>query len=144
MLTTLPPSCAVVMKSGNLNFLEPSGPLQACNGTALPLLLPPSCAVVMKSENLNFLEPSGLHQACNGTVLPFDGRHSVDVVWWSQQSLPSFILRYTDTCKECSACLAMVCKCACGPVPAIAYLAPNTAQGVLTYCIPPMYCIYLF
>jgi hypothetical protein len=25
------------MKSGNLNFLEPSGPLQACNGTALPI-----------------------------------------------------------------------------------------------------------
>ena len=35
-LTTLPPSCDV-MKSGNLNFLEPSGPLHACNGTALPL-----------------------------------------------------------------------------------------------------------
>jgi len=35
-LTTLPPSCAVVIKSGNLNFVEPSGPLQACNGTALP------------------------------------------------------------------------------------------------------------
>jgi hypothetical protein len=31
-LTTLPPSCAVVVKSGNLNFPEPSGPLQACNG----------------------------------------------------------------------------------------------------------------
>ena len=30
---TLPPLCAVVMKSGNLNFLEPSGPLQACNWT---------------------------------------------------------------------------------------------------------------
>jgi len=29
----LPPSCAVVTKSGNLNFLEPSGPLRACNGT---------------------------------------------------------------------------------------------------------------
>jgi len=28
---------AVVTKSGNLNFSEPSGPLQACNGTALPL-----------------------------------------------------------------------------------------------------------
>ena len=26
-LTTLLPSCAVVMKSGNLNFPEPSGPL---------------------------------------------------------------------------------------------------------------------
>jgi len=24
------------MKSGSLNFLQPSGPLQACNGTALP------------------------------------------------------------------------------------------------------------
>ena len=36
-LTTLPPFCAVVMKSGNRNFLEPSAPLQACNGTALPL-----------------------------------------------------------------------------------------------------------
>ena len=27
----LPPSC------GNLNFLETSGPVQACNGIALPL-----------------------------------------------------------------------------------------------------------
>jgi hypothetical protein len=35
-LTTLPPSCAVVMKSGNLNFLEP---LQACNGNAFLCLL---------------------------------------------------------------------------------------------------------
>ena len=26
------------MKTGNLNFLEASGPLQACNGTALPYL----------------------------------------------------------------------------------------------------------
>jgi hypothetical protein len=38
-LTTLPPSCAVVMKSGNLNFLEPSRSLQACNGIALPLYI---------------------------------------------------------------------------------------------------------
>jgi hypothetical protein len=26
------------MKSGSLSFLEPSGPLQACNGIALPIL----------------------------------------------------------------------------------------------------------
>jgi len=38
-LTTLPPFCAVVMKSGNLNFLESSEPLQACNGTALPFYI---------------------------------------------------------------------------------------------------------
>jgi len=45
------------MKSGNLNYLEPSGPLQAYNGTAL------------HSGNLNYLEPSGPLQACNGTAL---------------------------------------------------------------------------
>jgi len=33
----LPKSCAVVTKSGNLNYPEPFGPVQACNGTALPL-----------------------------------------------------------------------------------------------------------
>ena len=90
-LTTLPPSCAVVMKSGNLNFLEPSGPLQACTGIALPFYgsyctgdkggryvrlttLPPSCDV-MKSGNLNVLEPSGPLQACNGIALPFYGSY---------------------------------------------------------------------
>ena len=36
-LKTLPTSCEVVTKSRNLKFLETSGPLQACNGTALPL-----------------------------------------------------------------------------------------------------------
>jgi hypothetical protein len=36
-LTNLPPSFAVVTKSGNLNFLQPSGPPQACNGTVLLL-----------------------------------------------------------------------------------------------------------
>jgi len=52
-LTTLPPSCAVVTKSGNLIFLEPSGPVQACNGTALPLpLLLPMDAYVF---NWSFL-----------------------------------------------------------------------------------------
>jgi len=35
----LPPSCAVVTKSGNLNFSEPSGHLRACKETALPLPL---------------------------------------------------------------------------------------------------------
>jgi len=35
-LTNLLTSCAVFMKSANLNFLEPSGPLQAFNGAALP------------------------------------------------------------------------------------------------------------
>ena len=36
-LTTYHHPYAVVTKSGNLNFLEHSGPVQTCNGTALPL-----------------------------------------------------------------------------------------------------------
>ena len=30
----------IVLKSGSLNLLEPSGPVQACIGIALPLPLP--------------------------------------------------------------------------------------------------------
>ena len=37
-LTTLPPSCRNVLKSGSLKLLEPSGPVHACNGIALHLL----------------------------------------------------------------------------------------------------------
>jgi len=32
--TTLRPSCAVIMKNGKQNFLERSGPVQACKGDA--------------------------------------------------------------------------------------------------------------
>ena len=58
----LTPSCAVVTKSGSLNFLEQSGSVQACNGTALPftringllmyagliLILTPWCRVLLE------------------------------------------------------------------------------------------------
>jgi len=39
-LTTLPPSSTVLTKSGNLNFLEPSGPLQTCKGTLKRIIQP--------------------------------------------------------------------------------------------------------
>jgi len=35
------------LKSGSLNLLEPSGPVQACNGIALPLPLPLQSAKAM-------------------------------------------------------------------------------------------------
>jgi len=38
-LTTLPFHVPIVLSSGSLNRLEPSGPVQACNGIALPLVL---------------------------------------------------------------------------------------------------------
>ena len=56
-LTTLPPSCAVVTKSGNLNFLEPSGLLQACNGTVLPFISQRTQYVtITKTSELMFTE----------------------------------------------------------------------------------------
>jgi len=35
------------MKSGNLKLLEPSGPVQACNGIALPIfvIIPITCKI---------------------------------------------------------------------------------------------------
>jgi len=39
------------MKSGNLNFLEPSGPLQTCNGTALLLYIYIYYKVGLKMES---------------------------------------------------------------------------------------------
>jgi hypothetical protein len=35
----------IVLKSGSLNLLGPSGPMQACNGIALPLYRAPSLAL---------------------------------------------------------------------------------------------------
>jgi hypothetical protein len=57
-LTTLALSCAVVMNSKNLKFLIPSVPLQACNGTSLPLTF--SKAV----QSVGFLVQS-LHYSIN-------------------------------------------------------------------------------
>jgi len=56
---SLPPSCAVVTKSGNLNFLEPFWPLQACNGIALPVL---ACTVMNYKENQRDLTVKGNDQ----------------------------------------------------------------------------------
>jgi len=50
----LPPSCAVVTKSGSLNFLEPSGPLQACNGN--PLTFPLNMVFEQSVDFLNIDE----------------------------------------------------------------------------------------
>ena len=48
----LPPYRAVVMKSGSLNFLEPSGPAQASYGRTLPLPFTPSEGYSKSSDEL--------------------------------------------------------------------------------------------
>jgi hypothetical protein len=51
------------MKSGNLNFLEPSGTLQACNGTALPFTFGEDCYLHIQ-DFLDSLKPEN-----RGTML---------------------------------------------------------------------------
>ena len=54
------------MKSGNLNFLEPSRPLQACNGTALPL--PSVHQSTNQSINESFNESYTIHPSVQLSV----------------------------------------------------------------------------
>ena len=49
----LPPSCAVVTKSRDLNFLELSGHPRACNGTALPLNCYGTISVCLNLEQVS-------------------------------------------------------------------------------------------
>jgi hypothetical protein len=50
-LTTLPPSCADCLEIWESQPLEPSGPVQACNGNALPL--PLSHSVILRMRNVS-------------------------------------------------------------------------------------------
>ena len=45
----------IVLKSGNLNLLEPSGPVQACNGVALPFFLPGVLDMALNLKSVLFI-----------------------------------------------------------------------------------------
>ena len=64
----LPPFCAIVTKSGNLNFLEPSGPLHVCNGTTLPLPLTHIYVSVVFLKKTDKFAASVLRNACDVTT----------------------------------------------------------------------------
>ena len=71
-LTTLPPSCAVVIKCRNLNFLEPSGQLRACNGADVPLaFMIISWWIILKTRNVSdkIVEKLKTHISCSITLL---------------------------------------------------------------------------
>ena len=60
------------MKSGNLNFLEPSGPFLACNRTALPLPLHSDAHLLLQvlGEFLNGIGNFTLCPENGNTALP--------------------------------------------------------------------------
>ena len=68
----------IVLKSGNLNLLETSGPVQACNGIAVPLhftLMVGYTYIISKNEWLAEGAISGvrLHHATNESVQMYTG-----------------------------------------------------------------------
>jgi hypothetical protein len=95
------------MKSGNLNFLEPSGPLQACNGTDLPFTLnrghtnTPMCSYFSVAYNVEpevFLKEWCPETSRNGQTLTaaptlptlHKSAHFMDhsFLWWTESSHP--------------------------------------------------------
>jgi len=84
----LPPSYAIVRKSGKLNFLQPFGPLRACKGTALPLpvivcLLGPNSFL-----STEFLENWLYNLKINNTSLSFHPGMSISPKpsWYNNQN----------------------------------------------------------
>ena len=95
----LPPSCAVVTKSENLNFLEPSGPVQACNGTALPFFFTYVILMYKLQKNRKIFTTKfvGTGPSSDGKAnLPGRGPTKFDKHWSSRQ-LPQFHRNFMNT-----------------------------------------------
>ena len=82
----LPPFCAVVTKSGNLNFLEPSGPVQACNGSAFFLVVVVVVVVLLLLMMMMLLSPA--------TV----AHKSTSVLRYKYSALPAYVVTYNKYC----------------------------------------------
>jgi len=71
------------MKSGSLNLLQSSGPVQACDGIALPLPLKPSVvkfqvgfkSVMFQSDDMHFVWGLDICEKC--------------CIWWRPVSWPT-------------------------------------------------------
>ena len=85
----LPPSCAVVMKSVNLNFMEPYGPLQACNGTALPFFTWLSTVHLEKLTGLQLVKKFPAFYGTRRFITALTSARHLSLSWASSiQSIP--------------------------------------------------------
>ena len=78
------------MKSGNFNFLEPTGPLQACNGTALLL---PVCGTTVFNEPI--VRARMVHEISKGDSEMLIGRLCMKIPFGVAIILPINIDIYT-------------------------------------------------
>ena len=81
----LPPYRAVVMKSGRLNFLEPSGPAQACYGRAIPL--PSSIVENELLHQIKFLILGGIFRSVLRLLHKFPVRYGIKIAFRLNRNL---------------------------------------------------------
>jgi len=66
------------MKSGSLNFLEPSGPVQACNGIALPLHF----TFFLETEKLQTKVVEKIETHTLRSIIFFSKNHAIyEIIW---------------------------------------------------------------
>jgi len=63
----------IVLKSGSLNLLEPSGPVQACNGIALPLHVPCVFFILYCDQQMHNYFTNYHTPTCFDTIVSFSG-----------------------------------------------------------------------
>ena len=79
------------MKSGNLNFLEHSGPLQACNGTALSFFI--TCR-----KRVTLVTDAFVNQQTHGSrISSYGGYVFHEVTYATKRSLYDWNTRSGDT-----------------------------------------------
>ena len=113
----------IVLKSGSINLLETTGPVQACNGIALPFTSITKSSrrpgrgadkpyhlnvrTVFNSGSLNLLEPTGPVPACNWIALPFTsitkssrrpGRGAIQGPSWPIKKVKTYLPSLQNSC----------------------------------------------
>ena len=109
-LTTLPPSWAIVMKSGNLNYLETSRPFQACNGTDLPYIYtgcprrkgPNFGRVFLRSNYTDITQNTYIQSSMVTEIL---AREKCQLLWCLRKVLSVTTSAWPSTRQSCSSCV---------------------------------------
>ena len=78
------------MKSGNLNFLEPSGPLQACDGTALPYIY---IYIYIKPDNATFVPKHAAGCIENGSLQQIFISRLIGLSYETRRDVLTYVLK---------------------------------------------------
>jgi len=92
----------VVIKSRKISFLEPSGPLQACKGTALSLHLPLSGIKLFKNDRvLNDTQVLKLHYHVHQCSKAVKIHRTATTIWMQKRFwMKITISKFRNICRE--------------------------------------------